>query len=109
LPLFATMALLTRRQNRGQGESIFGDLPISVEPTGVCDGQVDLDALIDNLADFEQGQERDAHESAAMGKQAMKPYAIKQHKQFKSCVDTLHLYGEYQCSAFLFNCLDIVI
>ena len=104
------MAPLTRRQNRGQGESIFGDLPISVEPTGVCDGQVDLDALIDNLAKFEQGQERDVHESAAMGKQAMKPYVIKQHTQFKSCVDTLHLYGEYQCSAFMFkNCLGTVI
>ena len=68
------MAPRTIRQNRGQGESTFGDLPISVEPTGLCDGQVDLDALIE----FEQGQERDAHESsAAMGKQAMKPYAIK--------------------------------
>jgi hypothetical protein len=103
-------ALDDRRQSRGQGESTFGDLPISVEPTGVCDGQVDLDALIDNLAEFEQGQERHAHESAAMGKQAMKPYVIKQHTQFKSCVDTLHLYGEYQCSAFMFkNCSDTVI
>jgi hypothetical protein len=35
-----------------------------------------------------------------MGKNAKKPYAIKQCSQFKSCVDTLHSYGEYQCSAF---------